>query len=229
MESGQITFRAASPNSYASWNALTNATGCSVAASPLACVRALPAAIVKDVIEHLAVSFAPIPDDYTFVSNRTAARLSGNIAEIPTLQGSNGDEGTLFNYGQTNVTAYLDRTLPTVPQSYKDLILTYYPIGSPGISNSYEQIAKIDTEFRFQCTSARVAKDAKSVGLPTWRYGPIYTHSTHFVLTDSDTSTMQHSTTSSSFQVPRPSTAQRYHSSSAHTYLLAVLQLFKRS
>jgi len=169
-QSGQGTFRARVADPYASWNALAAAVGCNSSASALKCMRALPASTLKNSSEHLALAFGPRVDNYTFISNRTEARMSGNIAKVPVMAGTNADEGSLFTYGDTNLTAYLTSALPTAPQSYLGEITSAYPIGSPGIANVSQQIAKIYTEFSFQCTQARQLRDNKAAGIPTWRY-----------------------------------------------------------
>ena len=135
----------------------------------LKCMRGLPASTLKNTSEHLALAFPPRVDNYTFVANRTAARLSGKIAQVPVMAGTNANEGTVFTYGDTNLTAYLTTALPTAPQSYLSQIASAYPIGSPGIANVSQQIAAIYTEYSFQCTQARELRDTKAVGIPTWR------------------------------------------------------------
>jgi carboxylesterase type B len=168
-ESGQGTFRALSKTPNAAWNKLAAAVGCNTSASTLSCMRALPASTLKNTTEHLGLAFTAVVDNYTFVANRTAARLSGKIAKVPLMAGTNANEGTVFTYGDTNLTAYLATALPTAPQSYYNEIAAAYPIGSPGIANVSQQIAAIYTEFAFQCTQARELRDTKSVGIPTWR------------------------------------------------------------
>ncbi|KAJ4263704.1 hypothetical protein NW764_016086 [Fusarium oxysporum] len=139
-ESGQSTFLNPIPDPYAAWNTLAAAMGCNGM------------------------------DNYTLVANRTAARLSGKIAQVPVLAGTTANEGTAFTYGGTNLTAYLTSIFPTEPSSYLDYIASAYPIGSPGIANVSQQIAAIATEATYQCMQARQLRDTKKAGIPTWRY-----------------------------------------------------------
>ncbi len=169
-ESGQSTFRALAADPYKSWNTLAAAVGCNDSATPLKCMRSLPASTLKNSSEHLALAFGPMVDNYTYVANRTAARLSGKIAKVPVMAGTNANEGTVFSYGDTNLTAYLATALPTAPQSYLSQIASAYPIGSPGIANVSQQIAAIYTDLSFQCTQARELRDTKRTGIPTWRF-----------------------------------------------------------
>ena len=169
-QSGQGTFRAPVADVHASWNTLSAALGCNTSTSALKCMRNLTASTIINSTQHLGLSFSAQPDNFTFVSNRTAARLAGNIAKVPVLAGTNANEGSLFTIGQSNFTAYLKATLPTAPQIYLDRIAAAYPIGSPGIANVSQQIAAVNTEFGFQCTQARQLRDNKDAGIPTWRF-----------------------------------------------------------
>ncbi|KIW72384.1 hypothetical protein PV04_00581 [Phialophora macrospora] len=169
-ESGQGTYRALVPDPHKSWNTLAAAVGCNTTASALKCMRGLPASTLKNTSEHLGLAFTAMVDNYTFVANRSEARASGKIAKVPVLAGTNADEGTVFTYGDTNLTAYLTAALPTAPESYLTQLTSAYRIGSPGIANVSQQIAKIYTEFSFQCTQARELRDTKRAGIPTWRY-----------------------------------------------------------
>jgi acetylcholinesterase len=168
-ESGQGTYRALVPDPHKAWNTLAAAVGCNTTASALKCMRGLPASTLKNSSEHLGLAFTAMVDNYTFVANRSEARASGKIAKVPVLAGTNADEGTVFTYGDTNLTAYLAAALPTAPQSYLTQLTSAYAIGSPGIANVSQQIAKIYTEFSFQCTQARELRDTKRAGMPTWR------------------------------------------------------------
>lgn len=132
-------------------------------------MRAVPASTLKNTSEHLGLAFTAMVDNYTFVANRTEARMTGNIAQVPVLGGTNADEGSLFTYGDANTTAYLAASLPGAPMTYISEIEKAYPIGSQGISNSAQQIAKIATEYLFQCDAARQLRDTKTSGLKTWR------------------------------------------------------------
>lgn len=71
--------------------------------------------------------------------------------------------------GQTNLTAYLQTTFSAAP-ALIPAIAAAYPIGSPGITNGYDAISAVITDFTFQCPAALWANATASVGIPTWRY-----------------------------------------------------------
>ena len=171
MESGQSSFYGNNPNSSAPWQEMSAALNCSTSSDVLPCVRAAPATTIKSVIEQLALSFGPVRDNVTFVSDPAAARLSGDIAPVPILSGTNAQEGRIFTIGQTNLTAFLESTFnfPGADQ-LRPLIEKAYPIGSLAIANSHDQIAAIDTEYIFQCPAAFLANNSATAGFPTWRY-----------------------------------------------------------
>ncbi|KAF2094079.1 alpha/beta-hydrolase [Rhizodiscina lignyota] len=170
MESGQATFFATNANATAPWNTMVLALNCSAASDVLACVRAVSATTIKSVIEHGNIVFRPVKDNITYVAHPWAARKQGNIAPVPILIGNNANEGRIFTVGFNTTQEYLAAFLPNMPQSFYDAVLAEYPIGSPGISNEFEQESAIDTDYRFQCAASNVANASIQAGFPTWRY-----------------------------------------------------------
>ena len=171
MESGQLSFYGNNPNFTGPWREMVAGLNCSYSSDILACVRAVPATTIKSVIEHLALAFQPVRDNVTFVTNPAAARLSGNIAKVPILNGNNAQEGRIFTVGQSNTTAFLETTFNFLgADQLRPLIEQAYPIGAPSVVNSYDQIALIDTEYAFQCPAAFLANDTATAGIPIWRY-----------------------------------------------------------
>jgi len=155
MESGQTSFYINHNNSnHNSWNALVTGLNCSTAPDELACVRAAPASAIKSVEEHEALMFSPASDNLTQLEFPQAARIAGRV----------------FVYGQNDTAAYLTGFLVGVPQTLIEAIIAAYPIPSLGISDAFEQLALIYTEFSFQCPAAHVANDSMKAGIPTWRY-----------------------------------------------------------
>lgn len=76
------------------WYNLTTELGCpGNYGSNLTCVQAADAASIKAIIEENALNFNPVADDVTLVSQPGLQRLSGNIANIPVLGGTNAEEG----------------------------------------------------------------------------------------------------------------------------------------
>lgn len=85
------------------------------------------------------------------------------------MGGTDSQEGRVFTVGENDTTAFLSGIFTDQPDLVS-AIEAAYPIGSPGISSSYDQIAQIYTEFAFQCSQALWANDTASVNIPTWRY-----------------------------------------------------------
>lgn len=169
-ESGQYSYRANPFTSQLpSWERLSQALGCPGSySSDLACVRAANATTIKNIIDEQIIEFNPEPDNVTLVSDPAQRRLNGDIAHIPVLGGTNAQEGRVFTVG-TNASTILQEFLPN-QTALQDYILAAYPIGSPGIANSWDQAAQIFTDYIFQCACAAWANATASVGIPAWRY-----------------------------------------------------------
>ncbi|CAN9222284.1 unnamed protein product [Alternaria alternata] len=172
LQSGQYSYRVApQTSSVPAWNNLTATLGCpGTHESNLTCVRAANATTVRNIINQNSLVFNPIADNTTLVSNPAARRLSGDIAHIPVLGGTNAQEGRVFQVGQTNLTAYLQATFGILAPALIPKIEAAYPIGSNGLTNDYDVISQISTEITFQCPQALWANATASVGIPTWRY-----------------------------------------------------------
>lgn len=171
LQSGQITYRG-TPRTYLSeaWTNLSQALNCpGDYDSDLACVRAADATEIQRIIDVQSLTFNPIADNITLVSDPIERRLAGNIAPIPVLGGTDAQEGRVFTVGENDTDAFLSTIFADQPDVV-DAVEAAYPIGSPGISSPYDQIAQIYTEFAFQCSQALWANDAASVNIPTWRY-----------------------------------------------------------
>ncbi|KAA8566674.1 hypothetical protein EYC84_009210 [Monilinia fructicola] len=177
MQSGQDTIRtqtatpgrAGNNTSYLSWNALASGIGCSNSTSPLACVRASDALTIKSFIEHSALSFKPVVDDITRVSNPKQKRANHQIANVPVLIGSNAQEGTALAYGQSNITAALNTLFPT-NKTLQAEVLAAYPVGKNGLNTPFQVVAKIYTDLIFQCPASIYAASSSAASYPTYRY-----------------------------------------------------------
>lgn len=76
------------------WDALAAALDCpGNYSSNLTCVRAAPADTIRTIIDEQELIFNPVADNITLVSDPAEMRLSGNIAHIPVLGGTNAQEG----------------------------------------------------------------------------------------------------------------------------------------
>ena len=133
-----------------SWEYLVKALNCSEAIDVLACTRAAPALAIKSIEEHAALDFSPASDNITQLSDPEAARLARKIANVPVFLGTNAQEGRAFEYGQNNLTAYLQTTFPQSVQ-LQEAIAAAYPLGKDGLESDYDVISQIFTEFIFQC------------------------------------------------------------------------------
>jgi carboxylesterase type B len=157
LESGTVTIansEALGVNPTASWASLVSALNCSQQAhsSNLACVRAAAATTIQNIIEHQALIFNPVRDNMTLLANPNAARAAGNVARVPVLTGSNGQEGRVFEFGLTNLTAYIQSTFGAFPPLAAE-IANAFAIGTDGTTNDFEAISQIFTELVFQCVS----------------------------------------------------------------------------
>lgn len=137
-------------NSTKSWLNLTAALDCPKGGSALACVRAAPAITIKSIIEHQALPFRPVVDGVTYVANASAARLAKNIAPVPILEGTNGQEGRVFEVGQANLTAFIQATFGLIPPLAAE-VAQAYAVGTDGTTNDYEAVSQLYTELVFQC------------------------------------------------------------------------------
>jgi carboxylesterase type B len=159
LESGTVTLassEALGVNSTASWLSLVSALNCSQqvhATSNLACVRAAAATTIQSIIEHQALIFNPVRDNVTLLANPDAARAARNVARVPVLTGSNGQEGRVFEFGLTNLTAYIQSTFGAFPPLATE-IAKAYAVGTDGTTDGFEAISQIFTELVFQCVSS---------------------------------------------------------------------------
>ncbi|TKA21640.1 hypothetical protein B0A50_08816, partial [Salinomyces thailandicus] len=133
LESGQYSYRPSRSTLPAEpWEQLSAALGCpGNYGSNLTCLRAANASAIKDTIEKQILVFNPIPDNVTLVSSPARRRLSGDIARIPVMGGTNSQEGRIFTVGQTNTTAYLTGLLGANPSNLGEMIATVeaaYPL-----------------------------------------------------------------------------------------------------
>ncbi|KAI6810773.1 alpha/beta-hydrolase [Hortaea werneckii] len=175
LESGQYSYRPTRSESTSEpWERLSAALGCpGEYSSNLTCLRAANATSIKNTIERQILTFDPIPDGVTLVQSPAQQRLSGNIAYVPVMGGTNAQEGRLFTVGQNNTEAYLTALFSNAPGNTSALVQAVeaaYPLGQNGLNTPYDQIAQVFTEYIFQCPQAKWANDSASIGIPTWRY-----------------------------------------------------------
>lgn len=169
MQSGQYSIYVEPVDYTESWNRLAAAVNCGNVPDPLACMREVDASVLKDNEEQLMLTFPFITDNHTYYGKAAEPnRIAGNVARVPTMGGSNADEGSIFTLAFTDTQSFL-RTMFANNEAIINAILAAYPIGSPGISTEREQIVAISTDYTFQCTAAVVANDTKTGGVPSYR------------------------------------------------------------
>ncbi|KAF2751036.1 cholinesterase [Sporormia fimetaria CBS 119925] len=167
MQSGQVSFgRSRTADSTGNWAKLAELLNCT--GSALACIRKAPVLTVKDIIEKNSLSFSPVVDNTTLVSDPAGRRARREIADVPILFGSNAQEGRVYSIGQNNLTAYLQTTFQ-VP-ALMDAVRAAYPRGVAGLNTDYDIISAIYTDLIFTCPGAKVANASEAAGYNTWRY-----------------------------------------------------------
>ncbi|KAF2852057.1 alpha/beta-hydrolase [Plenodomus tracheiphilus IPT5] len=172
LQSGQYSYRPVpTTSSVPAWDNLTASLGCPGSySSNLTCVRAANGTTIQNIINVKSLIFDPVPDNVTLVTNPAARRLSGNIANIPVLGGTNAQEGRVFQVNQTNVTEFLQTTFNTTYPSLIPSLSAAYALNTTGLTNGYDITSQIFTDFIFQCPAALWTNATASLGIPTWRY-----------------------------------------------------------
>lgn len=172
LQSGQISYRIAPrPSGRLAWNALTAALNCTSPTNNLTCVRAASATLIKSIIEQRSLAFNPFADNVTYPANAAANRQAGKFAAVPILAGTNAQEGRVFQYGQTNLTAFLANTFGATTPQITPTIQANFPVGTTaGTNTPYDVISAIYTLAAFQCGAGLMMNETAAQGVPTWRY-----------------------------------------------------------
>jgi carboxylesterase type B len=154
------------PSGSTSWDKLAKEAGC-VGNGTLLCLRNTPATKLKAIIETKALSFNPTTDNFTLVSKPYLKRHESKIANIPILIGSNAQEGRVFQYGKTDLDAYLKETFPA---NMTEKVRAAYALHTQGLHSNYDIISAIMTDLQFTCPAFLQAHGAFVAGYPSWRY-----------------------------------------------------------
>ena len=167
MQSGQASLSPApSASGLLSWQFLVAALQCTTAKSQLACVRAADAQTIKNTLEQNNLTFSPVTDNVTQIElpvNKTSH------PSVPYMIGTNGQEGTGFVIGESNLTAFINTSFPDSTQ-LQQLIGAAYAVGTPFINTEFDAMAQIFTDYVFQCPAALLSNESALAGVPTWRY-----------------------------------------------------------
>jgi para-nitrobenzyl esterase len=164
-------------------DALVTKLGCSgmTPTATLACMRAKPLENVLLALPSSALSFVsggvswgPIVDGLNVPADPTTLFQMGGFVHVPTLLGTNSNEGSLFLALGTPLTtdaAYamlVDALLPGKGAA----VVAHYPSATNGGPNN--AAAASLTDGLFVCPARRVARALAGAGVPTYRY-----HFTH--------------------------------------------------
>jgi len=122
-------------------------------------MRALPATTIQTAITNLSLIFQPVPDNITSSSNVATQITTGTWAQVPFIIGTNANEGTFFQIGQTNTLAFLKATFPGLTPLQQAILAQY-----PQDYNAYQEISDIFTNFVFLCPAGDIAALAVSKG-----------------------------------------------------------------
>lgn len=157
MQSGQVSYRwnpspeQLWPDTTSSWTSLVRALECNSSTVDLECVRKTSTATIKDIIEKQSLFFHPVYDNITFNADAARDRIESNIANVPTLGGTNAQEGRFLVQGQDNVTAYLDSVIGGQPPEVRRKVEEAYPIGGLEFPTSFDAIAQMETDGSWLC------------------------------------------------------------------------------
>ncbi|KAG5754731.1 hypothetical protein H9Q70_002676 [Fusarium xylarioides] len=161
-----------------SWKNATKLAGCDKGDfdKVLKCMREVPAAKLKDIIERGMLDFAPLSDDGITLSNyprdiRLKSKKSPRLmARVPVMLGTTADEARIPNFMNITVKDALKTLAPGISDFQVSILKFLYPIGSPGISNEFDQVTRMATEIGMQCPIRYVAEDFAEADIKTWRY-----------------------------------------------------------
>lgn len=182
-----VPFRGAILQSGGASETLVNTTGAWLNATRLAnctgsdaleCMRALPVNKLKTTVEKAALDFGPIPDGgVTYSDHSRRDRLASKsdtslVARVPMLWGSTSGEGRFEALLGLDLKTALPLMIPgtTANPVLLKVLNMIYPIGSPDISDDFDQVTKILTDFGSLCPTKFITDDSISVEIPTWRY-----------------------------------------------------------
>lgn len=173
MESGQATIGALkkdyTQSNNASWTSLVgllNCTGSASSAEAFSCVQHANATVIKELIEQNMLTFGPVADNFTSLADPVTAWRTGRVAPVPVLEGTNSQEGNIFELGQQNLTQFLATTFANATQ--RRAVAALFPTVDPAAA--YHTISDIYTQLTFTCPQAAHAQLARHTGHPVWRY-----------------------------------------------------------
>ncbi|KAM0343080.1 hypothetical protein ACHAPU_008981 [Fusarium lateritium] len=161
-----------------SWTNATKLAGCDEDDfdKTLECMRRVPATKLKDLVERAMLNFQPLSDNGTTLANfprdirLRSKKGHGIMARVPVLLGSTADEARLQEFMNVTIDQALQAWIPDVSDTQVSVLKAFYPIGSPGINNNFDQVSKIVTELAMQCPTRYIAQDFADADIKAWRF-----------------------------------------------------------
>ena len=155
MESGQSVFGVPPIGSSPSLDSVAKMLNCT--GTTLQCLKSMDGTTLAGFLSQHGLSFGPVTDDLTILSNITEKVSSGQLQQIPTLVGTNMNEGRAFVFGQPNNTeAFLSQLLGNNTAEIQKF-LAAYPIGEHGLVDDFEVMGQILTDQMMQCVSTNLS------------------------------------------------------------------------
>ncbi|KAF3941845.1 Cholinesterase [Dactylella cylindrospora] len=195
------------PKGQKIYDTVVEAAGCSSSYDTLNCLREVPYATLLNATNSvpsllsyssIALSYLPRPDGVSLTRSPELLALSGKIAQVPYIIGSQEDEGTLFALFQSTITTipklvdYLGSyffhgattsQLQTLVGTYPDITTDGSPFRTLWFNNWYPQfkrLAAILGDLTFTL-SRRALLETSSIlhpNVPTWSYLSSYDYGT---------------------------------------------------
>ncbi|KAJ7630507.1 Alpha/Beta hydrolase protein [Roridomyces roridus] len=172
MLSGAVVSMLATP-SFTSFNNFSASVGCNQAVGParLACLKQVPAATIRSFTNGpTSGAFEPVVDGVTVFADPLGRIRSGLTARVPFIIGNMQNDGTVFAFGLTDLTAFL--------QVETGGLITAAEVRPlyPGLNDS-TIIAEIIKDVAFLCPAELWSTAAVGVGLPNvfrYSYGAVF-------------------------------------------------------
>ncbi|KAB8606240.1 hypothetical protein FH972_025870 [Carpinus fangiana] len=146
---------------------------CTTAASPIDCLRKVPATDIKAFIEAQSLAFTPVNNDGTSTTDVRPSIASKKFANVPILIGHNAQDAAAFLAvaGIDNGTAVLDNVLSALhlnESGIVDTILTTY--GGDVVDDAYTLASAVATDALFTCPTASLSAYLTTHSYSVWRY-----------------------------------------------------------
>lgn len=170
MQSQNLAALGSGLNSY---NQVSSHFGCTNDASPIDCLRRVPATDIQSYISEEGLSFPEVTGDGTSVGKQSIQSLANDrFARVPILIGTTADEATVF----VNV-AGLGSDLRIVNETLAPLgIDTSFMNNGTFLRENYPNrvgaalASRILTDLLFTCSTRTFSDAIKLSGRPIWRY-----------------------------------------------------------